>query len=167
MKAIELSKYVIAKHDLYGEFISNKKLQKLLYYIEAWSLVHIGSIIDEDFEAWVHGPVIPEVYQEYRHFGYSPISFKYPNNKVNASKFIENFEKNYINNGVNQVAFKLIEDVLNEYSELTAFQLERLSHAEDPWLLARKDVEPHAHCDNIIDKKIIKKYYTERIQNED
>ena len=166
MKAKELSKYVIAKYDFYGEFISNKKLQKFLYYIEAWALVHMESIIDEDFQAWVHGPVIPEVYQEYRHFGYSPLSFEYPNNAPNASKFIENFVAQKVKEGVNPDVFKLIDDVLEEYGELNAFQLERLTHAEDPWLIARKEIPSLAHSNNIIDRQIMKDYYSKVIQEE-
>ena len=166
MKAIDLSKYIIAKHDLVDEFISNKKLQKLLYYIEAWALVHIGSIIDDEFEAWVHGPVIHEVYQTYRHFGYSPISFTYPNNEPNASKFIADFENEYIENGGNSNVFKLIDSVLNEYNELNAFQLEYLTHNEDPWMFARKDVFPHGHSNNIISKDIMKEYYTKQMLEE-
>ena len=163
MKAIELSEYVIAKYDYYGEFIQNKKLQKFLYYIEAWSLVHLNSIIDEDFEAWVHGPVIPEVYHKYKHFGYSPLKIEYPNSLPNASKFIETFKNQKINEGINPEAFKLVDDVLNEYGELTAFQLERLTHSEDPWLLARKDVAILSHCNNFINKQVMKDYYSKVI----
>ena len=159
MEAIELSEYIIAKHDSVGEPITNMKLQKLLYYVETWALVHIGSIIEEEFEAWIHGPVIPKVYSHYKKFGYSPISIFYPNNDPNASEFIKVFERKHIDNGINSYTFKLIADVLNEYGELNAFQLENLTHSEEPWLNARKDFLFNEQSNNIISKKEMKEYY--------
>ena len=56
-----------------GDAISPKKLQKLLRYVEAWYLVNFegNSLIDEDFEAWIHGPVVPEVYKKLKHAGFN------------------------------------------------------------------------------------------------
>jgi uncharacterized phage-associated protein len=42
-------------------------LQKLLY-VEAWHLVNFGEPILEDFQAWMHGPVVPELYQDLKEF---------------------------------------------------------------------------------------------------
>lgn len=61
MNAIVLSKYVIAYSNNVGDLITNKRLQKLLYYVKAWGLVYFeDGIVNDDFEAWVHGPVVPE-----------------------------------------------------------------------------------------------------------
>ena len=52
----------------------NLKLQKLVYYAQAWHLaLRDVPLFEEDFEAWVHGPVIPALYQEYKKFGWRPI----------------------------------------------------------------------------------------------
>lgn len=57
-----------------GSYISNLKLQKLVYYAQAWYLGIYGtSLFEEDFEAWVHGPVIPALYREYKEFACKPI----------------------------------------------------------------------------------------------
>lgn len=78
MEATALAKYLIAKSDNVGDLIANKKLQKLLYYTKAWGLVYFADgIIDDQFEAWVHGPVCPSVYVEYKPFGYKPLSVDY------------------------------------------------------------------------------------------
>ena len=61
MKALEISNIILTHFDYSGDLITNKKLQKLLYYVEAWNLVYKSSLIDDDFEAWVHGPVVPDV----------------------------------------------------------------------------------------------------------
>src|ERR1017187_8862366 len=54
--------------------ITNLKLQKLLYYAQAWHLVlHEEAIFDESIEAWVHGPVVPEIFRMYSHLKWSAI----------------------------------------------------------------------------------------------
>jgi uncharacterized phage-associated protein len=159
MEATKISKYIIAKYDNVGDLITNKKLQKLLYYIEAWSLVHLDSLIDEDFEAWVHGPVIPSLYQEYKHFSYSPIVLKYEKD-IDSSKYIKSFE---IESKLNQSYFTLIDAVLNKYGILSSRELELLSHSENPWLTIRKNLSPIDNCSDIISKKMIKEYYSSLI----
>ena len=57
-----------------GDSITHLKLQKLIYYSQAWSLALNGiALFEEDFEAWAHGPVIPEVYQEYKEYGFNAL----------------------------------------------------------------------------------------------
>lgn len=74
MEALTLAPYIIAKAYAAGDGITNKKLQKLLYYVKAWGLVYFtDGIIDDDFEAWAHGPVCPNVYTAYKEFGYNNI----------------------------------------------------------------------------------------------
>lgn len=156
MKAVDLSKYVIGKFDNVGDLISNKKLQKLLYYIEAWSLVYTESIIDDDFEAWIHGPVIPVVYHEYKSFGYSPIQIDYSVDK-DSSKLLKNF-KNASN--LEERHFDLIDAVIEKYGVLTSHELEMLSHSEKPWIETRKELSPFDHCSNVIDKALMKEFYS-------
>ena len=43
------------------------KLEKLVYYCQAWSLVwDERTLFDERIEAWVNGPVVPELYRVHR-----------------------------------------------------------------------------------------------------
>ena len=58
----------------HGSPVSNLKLQKLLYYAQAWHLAFFGApLFDEDFEAWVHGPVVPRVFRCYRSFQWAQL----------------------------------------------------------------------------------------------
>ena len=51
--------------------LTNKKLQKLIYYAQAWNMAFNGEpIFEEKIEAWIHGPVVPEVYNEYKRLCY-------------------------------------------------------------------------------------------------
>lgn len=54
--------------------MSNKKLQKLAYYVYAWHVTIYGTgIADMNFEAWEHGPVCRTLYNRYRAYGWSKI----------------------------------------------------------------------------------------------
>lgn len=51
-----------------GSDISVLKLQKLLYYVEAWhAALKDKALFSNDFEAWAHGPVCKDVFIKYRH----------------------------------------------------------------------------------------------------
>lgn len=54
--------------------LSNLELQKLLYLAEMYNLGMYGQpLLNDDFEAWDYGPVVPEVYARARGFGSGPI----------------------------------------------------------------------------------------------
>jgi uncharacterized phage-associated protein len=157
MQAQNLAKYIITFFDSKGDAVTNKKLQKLLYYVEAWDLVYFDGLIDEDFQAWVHGPVIPKVYGDYKHRGQSQIILDYKNSS--ASKEIIKLKSELINSlGDDRV--ELMETVFLKYGAMSSFQLELLSHSEKPWLQARGNLSPIESCNNIISKKTIQEYYS-------
>lgn len=53
------------------------KLQKLLYLAQGFSYAFNDKpLFDDDIEAWVHGPVVPIVYNEYKEYKYNPVFFK-------------------------------------------------------------------------------------------
>lgn len=162
MKALDISKYVLAFFDEFGDHTTNKKLQKLIYYIEAWGLVYTGSIIDEDFEAWVHGPVIPEVYQNYKGYGYSQIILGYADGD-SSSKRLKVIKKDL---ALPNKTESLINAVLTKYGALSSLQLELLSHSEKPWQEARKGLSPVDHSSAVIDKNLMKEYYSSLVNGE-
>ena len=48
-------------------FMSNLRLNKLMFYAQAWCLATSGKpLFEADFEAWDFGPVIPAIYQKYK-----------------------------------------------------------------------------------------------------
>src|SRR5262245_19575381 len=60
-----------------GEIISNLKMQKLLYYAQAWHLVFFNKpLFKEEIEAWDLGPVVSEAYQEFKSFGNDPLNYE-------------------------------------------------------------------------------------------
>jgi len=69
--AIDIAKKICELSDW---TVSNLQLQKLIYLAH---MIYIGRhevpLIDQDFEAWNYGPVVPELYQQFKIFGDKPI----------------------------------------------------------------------------------------------
>lgn len=139
--AIMVSKYVIKTLKEQNKEINHLKLQKILYYIQAWNLALLNKpLFEEDFEAWLHGPVIRKVWDEYK--GHSVLIGELPEQNENINvKFTEDQED-------------VIEDVIDAYGDKSGYYLEALTHQEYPWKNARKQGE-----NTIIKKEEMKKYY--------
>ena len=74
LKIEDVAKYFIYLANKDKKVITNKKLQKLVYYSQAWSLVmNDKKLFKDPIEAWVHGPAVRSLYVQYKNFGFSPI----------------------------------------------------------------------------------------------
>lgn len=166
MTIYDIANYLIAKSDNVGDLITNKKLQKLLYYVKAWGLVYFQpeGIISEDFEAWIHGPVCPAVYRSFKSFGYNPLKIDYKGQT--SSQFIDNFRKRFAITDRENEKINLIDDVFEEYAQSTSFQLEMLSHTEKPWLDAREGLRPNETGNVVINEETMRTYYAQKIQQQ-
>lgn len=160
MEAREVAKYIIAKSDNVGDLITNKKLQKLLYYVKAWGLVFFSDgVIDEEFEAWIHGPVCVPVYEEYKPFGYRNITIEYPKG-ISSSQYINNFKQGRSEEVLNKI--EMIDTVFNKYATLTSLQLELLTHSEKPWIEARDGLSPIETGKVAIKDSTMKEFYSSK-----
>jgi len=131
-----------------GDILTNLKLQKLLYYAQAWYLVFFKKpLFDDEFQAWTHGAVIPSIYQKFKEFTYKPI--KTSIDVVDIDIETEN----------------LLNDIMNIYGEKTAKFLENLNHSESPWIDARSSLAIESRCTNIITKEVMKDFYTKLYEN--
>ena len=69
-KALDIARYIIERCREKNRTVSNLKLQKILYFVQAEFLVTKNQpCFGETIEAWDFGPVVPEVYYEYRMYG--------------------------------------------------------------------------------------------------
>ena len=74
--ALVVARYIIKRCNELNRPISNLKLQKLLYFVQAEFLVGEGSAcFPEEIEAWDFGPVVPEVYHRYKAYGSASIPY--------------------------------------------------------------------------------------------
>ncbi len=148
LSCFDIADYFIWLANETGSFISNLKLQKLVYYAQAWYLaLHEEPLFQEDFHAWVHGPIIPPLYQKYKSFGWQPILEKAtPQLPENVSQFLE--------------------EVAKEYFACDAYELEQMTHAEAPWNMARGDIPPDAPSEEVIKKEWMKEYYRASVEED-
>lgn len=94
------------------------KLQKLVYYAQAWSLVWDDApLFPERIEAWANGPVTPTLFD--RHRGRFQVRFGEPELGNPDALTAEQRET--------------VDVVLRDYGGKPAQWLSDLSHAEDPW----------------------------------
>ena len=125
-----------------GELLTNLKLQKLLFYAQAWHLALKGEeLFSEDFQAWVHGPVLLSQYHRFKDFKWTPIDVE--------------LEKPELDQGL--VSF--LDEIIDVFGSENAVALEIMTHREPPWLEARGNLPPHEPCNNYISKKTMEEYY--------
>jgi uncharacterized phage-associated protein len=122
--------------------MSAMKLEKLVYYSQAWHLVWEDEPLFADrIEAWANGPVVPALYREHRgQFTVKTWSHG------DAAK-------------LNTPQRTSIDAVLKYYGEKTAVWLSELTHREAPWKDARKGVGPGQACSREITKAAMAEYY--------
>ncbi len=119
------------------------KLQKLVYYCQAWSLVwDEAPLFPEDIEAWASGPVVRELFEAHRgEYIVSTISEGDPN-KLNITQK------------------ETIQAVINYYGKKSSQWLSDLTHMEDPWKNTRTGMPEMARSSRIIQLDIIDEYYS-------
>lgn len=152
----EVADYFLAVADNGGDYISNLKVQKLTYYAQAWHLaLHGQPIFQEDFQAWIHGPVLPELYEAFKTFGSKPINSM----EGKGEGVLENFRNQYGNDFA-----EFMEEVTREYFPKTAYELEELTHNEDPWKMARLGLAEDCPSTAVITKESMRNYYQNLVQ---
>ena len=130
------------------------KLQKLIYYCEGWHLAYFErSLIPENFEAWVHGPVIRTVWDSFKGLGNAYRTQFYVNSEHANRLRAEAAHR------LNPQQIEMIGDVLKEYGDKSAYHLEYLSHSEPPWKEARRGYDPSERSATVISKETMKSYY--------
>lgn len=118
------------------------KLQKLVYYCQAWSLVwDDDALFPEEIEAWANGPVVRELYN------------------VHASKYrVESLGRGDENN-LSPDQRETVDAVLEYYGDKSPQWLSDLTHMEDPWKNARMGNPEGARGDTVIPKQDLAEYY--------
>ncbi len=135
----DVAKYILEKQGS----MTTMKLQKLVYYSQAWSVVWDEKcIFEERIEAWASGPVVRELYDE--HKGIFQISSLGKGNTDNLK--LEEKET--------------IDVVLQAYGDRPAQWLSDLTHMEKPWNEAREGIPIGQNCENEITLASMSEYYS-------
>lgn len=157
IQVLDLAEYLVLFFNKTGEPITNKKLQKLLYYIQAWNLVYFNHpLFNDEPEAWVHGPVYDGVYQKFKHFSFGPILSPVKDEYIDQAT-AEKLESLRLDG--EQV--ELLDAILKKYGSYPAWKLEALTHAEKPWMDARSGYGQFERGSKAIKHEVMKSFYSD------
>lgn len=142
MNVFDVAKFFLSKSSM-----TNKKIQKLCYYAQGWysAFYKDEKLFDEKIEAWVHGPVCPELYKEYADYGFNEIP------KIDEDIYMQEKEKN------------ILEQIWDIYGKYGGDQLEILTHREEPWINARQGLDRRQPSNQEILPETMGSYYRKRL----
>lgn len=139
-------------HDVAAYILSKRgrmtamKLQKLVYYSQAWSIVWDDRpMFSEPIEAWANGPVVRELYDRHR-----------------GQYWVDSWEGNL--DALDSDARDTVNAVLNFYGGKSSLWLSNLTHQEDPWLQARAGIQAGASCSREISLDSMATYYSSLVE---
>lgn len=163
----DFAKYVGLSLLSKGYSVSPLKLQKMLYYEQAWHMVFFGrenTLFDNVPQAWVNGPVYPSIYAAYKD--------KVPGMCDHLK--VEDFGETDAQSGFEAIAHRLdmpkeqmelVEAVINLYGSKTQNQLVLFTHSEKPWTEKREGLQPYEKSTEEISLDTMYQYYKERHEN--
>lgn len=150
--ALEIARWFLARNNINvlnhdEELLTHLKLQKLLYYAQGIFLAYTGGrqLFHEDICAWDHGPVVPEVWHEYRDYGKQGIDFEAAGEDDDILHRI----------GIDDDARNVLEMVFNEYGKYSAWHLRNKTHEERPWRVTR--------ANDVIANDVMRAYFEEEV----
>lgn len=132
--------------------LNHLKLQKLVYYVQAWHLAFYKvPLFNGRFQAWVHGPVSRHLYDRFQgKLLYSSVTSR----DVVTDPNLQLSEQERAH----------VDSVLEVYAGYTDTQLEEMTHREAPWIEARQGYGPSQRCERDISEATMRTYYAQRIQ---
>ncbi len=143
----DIADYVISRLTSDEEMpLIHLKLQKLLYYIQAWSLgINGRTMFNGKFQAWVHGPVNRTIYDRFQ--------------EKSLYGFIGKEDINTSNECPSTEDADFIDYILDNYAGYSGTQLEQMTHKELPWIEARRGYAPAERCTVEISEQTMLSYY--------
>ncbi len=137
--AKDVAQYIVEKKGR----ITTIKLQKLVYYCQAWSLVWDDKpLFDDEIQAWANGPVVPSLFQA--HKGSYSIDIIPGGNSASLTKEQK----------------ETVDVIIRDYGDKSSQWLVDLTHLEDPWKDARGSCRPGERCVNVITLDSMANYYS-------
>lgn len=140
-KVFAVAKYILDKKN----DITAMKLQKLIYYCQAWSLYwDEEELFEEDIQAWANGPIVPSLYEKHKGMF-----------KIGGRLFEEDLEIAKLN----ETEIETIDKILEFYGDKSAQWLTDLIVQEEPWRLARVGLSRGERGTQVISKASMCEYY--------
>ena len=151
IKDKDITSLVIAKYFLTKKSLTPKKIQKLVYYAYSWFIAlnnqsenQILNFLfnNEEPEAWIHGPVFPKLYRNFKDYNWNEVP------KIEENIIFENDD-----------VTSFLDDIWSKFGGYSADELEYMTHQETPWLNVRKNSSNGERVNQKISAKDIFNYY--------
>ena len=157
-KAIDIARYIINHSIEKGYSITNLKLQKLLYYVQAKFLVEFKEeCFEENIMNWNYGPVVESVYKEFKVNGRDNLTFQDKYTIISYDEDVNNICVKTLQYSDDFLQYeedaKMIDDIIDAFAPCTPYSLVNKTHLEDPW----KNTDRY----DIIPNTLIKEYFHE------
>jgi len=118
------------------------KLQKLVYYCQAWSLVWDEKpLFPEKIEAWANSPIVRKLFEAHR-------------GKFMVRSIPDGNPKN-----LSDVEKETVSAVLDYYGKMSSQELSDLIHLEYPWKKTRKGMREIERGSKEISHALMEEYY--------
>jgi len=138
-KLLSISRYIVEKYRM----SESVKLQKILYILYIEYLKETGKkLFDDEFEAWVYGPIIPRLYQFIKENGFNFFEIEY-------TEHIEKIVK--LNN---KDIEKFIDKRIKKFLKKDLGDLVDMTYRTDPTIKAIKKAQKISSKDNLLAVKI-------------
>jgi uncharacterized phage-associated protein len=130
--------------------MTTKKLQKLVYYSQAWQLARHGvRLFPDEIQAWREGPVVRKLYDRHR----TPYEIRtWPDGDPARL-------------GDDELA--TVRWVATTYGRFSAESLSRMTHAESPWRVARGLLPEGEPSQTPISDDIMRNFYANQVVEPD
>lgn len=117
---LDICEYIIDYCNEKDYGVSNLKLQKLLYFVQAFFLISDDGLpcFHEEIEAWAFGPIVPKAYYRYRIYGFSNIQSSHKE----------------LDSVINYIDKEKIASVVEMFKNYSAPELVRLTYQQRPWI---------------------------------
>jgi uncharacterized phage-associated protein len=140
--ADEVADHLLTLAEERGDEVNNLKLNKLLYYAQAWHLGRYGEpLFPERFQAWSTGPVIPALYWKYK-----PWSIRHIGRHAAPPVFDDR-------------TARLLREIADEYMWMDEYDLADLTYRETPWIRARGAIDIGDPCETELDEGDMRAFF--------
>jgi len=154
---LDVSRFIINYCNEKDYILSNLKLQKMLYFIQAYYLSKTEKkepCFKERIEAWSFGPVVPVAYHEYKQFGSTNIPKITTYIEIDEDDFWESKVVTYADNILSDTDKEIIRKLVDNFSKFSTTRLVQITHNQLPWIQAYEQGQ-----NNVISIDAIRSYF--------
>lgn len=155
---LDVSRYIINYCNAKDYDLSNLKLQKILYFIQAYYVSKTATMepcFRDRIEAWDFGPVVPRSYHEYKKYGSTNIPPVTTYIEIDDNDFWQSKIVKYNDNVLADTDKEIISRLVDNFSRFSTTALVRITHNQLPW------IEAYGRRDNVITVEAMRKYFNE------